>query len=149
MQESSFKLAATHLKNSSIINLGNELSDHLIAELKDFVMNEIHVNQNKSIILVLSGLKFMDSQEFNELHKISRMTEILGAQTIFVGLNPGIIIHLMSQDVDIVGIKSYLSFEDALNTLENTALSEEILEDTDRDEFLESDFDNNDEIGQK
>jgi hypothetical protein len=91
----------------------------------------------------------MDSQEFNELHKISRMTEILGAQTIFVGLNPGIIIHLMSQDVDIVGIKSYLSFEDALNTLENTALSEEILEDTDRDEFLESDFDNNDEIGQK
>jgi len=149
MQESSFKLAATHLKKSSIINLGNELSDHLIAELKDFVMNEIHVNQNKSIILVLSGLKFMDSQEFNELHKISRMTEILGAQTIFVGLNPGIIIHLMSQNVDIAGIKSYLSFEDALNTLENTALSEEILEDTDRDEFLESDFDNNDEIGQK
>jgi rsbT antagonist protein RsbS len=149
MQESSFKLAATHLKNSSIINVGNELSDHLIAELKDFVMKEIHVNQNKSIILVLSGLKFMDSQEFNELHKISRMTEILGAQTIFVGLNPGIIIHLMSQDVDIVGIKSYLSFEDALNTLENTALSEDILEDTDRDEFLESDFDNNDEIDQK
>lgn len=149
MQESSFKLAATHLKNSSIINVGNELSDHLIAELKDFVMKEIHVNQNKSIILVLSGLKFMDSQEFNELHKISRMTEILGAQTIFVGLNPGIIIHLMSQDVNIVGIKSYLSFEDALNTLENTALSEDLFEEIDRDEFLESNLDNNDEISQK
>ena len=56
----------------------------------------------------------MDTQEFKSLRDIARMAAMLGSKVIFVGLNPGIIIHLMASDADVSGMHACLGLDEAL-----------------------------------
>jgi anti-anti-sigma factor len=142
-EETVLKLAATQLKHSTIINIGNELSDAMLANLRDLILSQINEYHNKYVILILSGLKFMDSDEYSSLLQISKMAEILGAKTVFVGLNPGIIMHLINQDIDIQGIKSYHIFNDALEAL---GIIDDSKEDNNSELLTSEDKENNTEI---
>ena len=53
-----------------------------------------------------------------ELRKIARMAEMLGAKVIFVGLKPGIIVHLLEADADVHGVRAFLGLDEALHALE-------------------------------
>ena len=56
----------------------------------------------------------MDTQEFKSLRDIARMAAMLGSKVIFVGLNPGIIMHLMASDADVSGMHACLGLDEAL-----------------------------------
>jgi len=59
----------------------------------------------------------MDAHEFHALRQVLRMAGVLGARTMLVGLQPGIIMHLMECDADVDGLHAMLGLDDALRSL--------------------------------
>jgi hypothetical protein len=48
------------------------------------------------------------------------MAEMLGAKVIFVGLKPGIIVHLLEADADVRGVHAFLGLDEALHAIESS-----------------------------
>ena len=80
-------------------------------------LRDVHEKGCQSIIFELSAVKFMDTIEFEGLKTISEMASILGAQSMFVGLQPGIVSHLVASDAETGGISAALDLNEALEKL--------------------------------
>jgi hypothetical protein len=56
----------------------------------------------------------LDLSEFDALRRISQAAGLMGASTTVVGLQPGIIMHLMERGAEIPGIRFTLGLSEAL-----------------------------------
>lgn len=114
---SSSGINVTKVKNCLIVTVGDDLSGDALDQTQNVVLDGIHQDGCLEVIFELSGLKFMDTLEFEGLKSISEMAAILGAKTVFSGINPGIIFHLISSNAKTEGIQSSLDLNGALNLL--------------------------------
>lgn len=117
--ETGFKLYPTQLNQAVIINVGNELSNQLLDDLRDLALTSIQRDGNKAVIFLLAGLHSMDTDEYEKLYAISKMVRILGAQPFYVGLSSGIVAHLVNHDVEIAGVASFYSLSQALAAIDS------------------------------
>lgn len=88
-----------------------------LEEVQRVVLRDVHEKGCLSIIFELSALKFMDTIEFQGLKTVSEMASILGAQAMFVGMQPGIVFHLITNDVETSGLNAALDLNEALEKL--------------------------------
>jgi anti-anti-sigma regulatory factor len=100
-----------------IVTVPDDLGGSQMDILREAALNAIHGVSTRAVIFELSGLRFLDSEEFSGLKAIARMTERLGSTSIFVGLHPGIVAHLVQADADLGGIKAELGLSEALRSL--------------------------------
>jgi anti-anti-sigma regulatory factor len=68
-------------------------------------------------VLELSAVKFLDRTEFEGLRTLSAMLFLLGARCIIVGLRPGVVAWLVSNDVIVDGLEFAHDLESALERL--------------------------------
>lgn len=114
---SSSNVVATKVKNCLIVTVGEDLSGGGLEEVRRVVLRDVHEKGCLSIIFELSALKFMDTLEFQGLKTVSEMASILGAQAMFVGMQPGIVFHLITNDVETSGLNAALDLNEALEKL--------------------------------
>ncbi|BDT77330.1 hypothetical protein PKF023_11330 [Polynucleobacter yangtzensis] len=114
---SSSNVVATKVKNCLIVTVGEDLSGGGLEEVRRVVLRDVHEKGCLSIIFELSALKFMDTFEFQGLKTVSEMASILGAQAMFVGMQPGIVFHLITNDVETSGLNAALDLNEALEKL--------------------------------
>lgn len=114
---SSSNVVATKVKNCLIVTVGEDLSGGGLEEVRRVVLRDVHEKGCLSIIFELSALKFMDTLEFQGLRTVSEMASILGAQAMFVGMQPGIVFHLITNDVETSGLNAALDLNEALERL--------------------------------
>jgi hypothetical protein len=55
----------------------------------------------------------MDAEEFAALRKIERMAALMGAETVFAGLRPGVVSALIDLDADVSKLAASRSLDDA------------------------------------
>jgi anti-anti-sigma regulatory factor len=113
----SANVVATKVRDCLIVTVGEDLSGGGLEEVRRVVLRDVHEKGCQSIIFELSALKFMDTIEFEGLKTVSEMASILGAQAMFVGLQPGIVFHLISNDAQTSGINAALDLNEALEKL--------------------------------
>lgn len=110
-------ILATKVKDCLIVTVGEDLSGGALEEVRRVTLRDVHEKGCQSIIFELSAVKFMDTIEFEGLKTISEMASILGAQSMFVGLQPGIVSHLVASDAETGGISAALDLNEALEKL--------------------------------
>lgn len=110
-------IVATKVKDCLIVTIGEDLSSSSLEEVKHLVLNHIHEKNCSSIIFELSALKFMDTIEFQGLKTVSEMAAVLGAKSLLVGLQPGIIFHLIMNNAETTGVCAVLDLNEALEAL--------------------------------
>lgn len=110
-------VVATKVQNCLIVTVGEDLSGGGLEEVSRVVLRDVHEKGCSSIVFELSALKFMDTVEFEGLKAISSMADILGAQSVFVGIQPGIVSHLVTNDSATLGVVGALDLNDALEML--------------------------------
>ena len=113
----SANVVATKVRDCLIVTVGEDLSGGGLDEVRRVVLRDVHEKGCQSIIFELSALKFMDTIEFEGLKTVSEMASILGAQAMFVGLQPGIVFHLISNAAQTSGINAALDLNEALEKL--------------------------------
>ncbi|MCE1248116.1 MAG: STAS domain-containing protein [Firmicutes bacterium] len=120
--------------------LQGELYQDILERVKQDVLNKISFSTVKGIIFDMSGVKVLDSHSFDNLVEIAKTTRLLGVETVFVSLQPGVVSALVDLDVDITGFLSFLNMEEALSYLNATCLTNDDSYETEEDHSLIGDI---------
>ena len=114
---SAMSVTGTRVGACLVVTLGRDLGAGALDAVRQVLLDGVQRGGAASVILDCSGVPFMDSHEFGELRKVLRMAELLGARCVLVGLQPGIIVHLMAVDADVRGLQAMLGLDEALQAL--------------------------------
>jgi rsbT antagonist protein RsbS len=116
-----------------------DLDDEVLARFREDLLGRIHETGSRGVILDVSGLETLDSGEFAALRGIITMSEIMGADSVLVGLRPGVVSALIEAGADVDGLRAAINLDAAYALLQPEPEPEEGVEpDVDADENLSS-----------
>lgn len=115
---SSTGVTSTRVGHCVVVTVTQDLGDGVMDALRRVLLDGVQIAGASAAILDLSAVPFMDSTEFAQVRAALRMAELLGARTMLVGLQPGIIVHLLSVDADVAGVRASVGLEEALQAMQ-------------------------------
>ena len=113
-----------------------DLDDDVLARFRDELLHRLHETGSRGVILDVSGLETLDSSEFAALRRIITMCTIMGAQSVLVGLRPGVVSALIEAGADVDGLRAATNLDAAFALLQpepDTGPESEAEIDTDTD----------------
>jgi rsbT antagonist protein RsbS len=95
-----------------------DLDDDVLARFQQDLLDRIHEKNSRAAILDVSGLETIDSDEFAALRRIMSMVKIMGAESVLVGLQPGVVSALIEMEADVDGLQTAIDLDAAFVLLE-------------------------------
>jgi rsbT antagonist protein RsbS len=95
-----------------------DLDDDVLARFRDDLLRRIHETYSRGVILDVSGLETLDSEEFAALRRIITMCTIMGAEVVLVGLRPGVVSALIEAGADVDGLQAAINLDAAFDLLQ-------------------------------
>ena len=106
------------MRGCVVVTIQVDLYDSVRGQFQQDVLERVKSSGARGVILDVSGVAIMDAHVFNSLRKTIAMASLLGASSVLVGLQPGIVSSL----VDIVGdfgdLRATLDLEEAFAMLQ-------------------------------
>jgi rsbT antagonist protein RsbS len=117
-----------------------DLDENVLARFRDDLLHRIHETGSRGVILDVSGLETLDSDEFAALRRIITMSTIMGAESVLVGLRPGVVSALIEAGADVNGLQAASNMDAAFALLQpESELESESEAGTDADADPEAD----------
>jgi rsbT antagonist protein RsbS len=101
-----------------------DLDDDVLARFREDLLHRIHETGSRGVILDVSGLETLDSDEFAALRRIITMSTIMGAESVLVGLRPGVVSALIEAGADVDGLRAAINLDAAFALLQQEPGSE-------------------------
>ena len=95
-----------------------DLDHDVLARFRDDLLRRIHETSSRGVILDVSGLETLDSDEFAALRRIITMGSIMGAESVLVGMRPGVVSALIEAGADADGLRAASNLDAAFAMLE-------------------------------
>jgi rsbT antagonist protein RsbS len=95
-----------------------DLDDDVLARFREDLLERIHETGSKGVILDVSGLETLDSEEFAALRRIMEMTGLMGAESVLVGLRPGVVSALIETEANVEGLRTAIDLDAGFALLE-------------------------------
>ena len=95
-----------------------DLDDDVLARFREDLLARIHETGSQGVILDVSGLQTLDSEEFAALRRIMDMTGLMGAESVLVGLQPGVVSALIETEADVDGLRTAIDLDAGFALLE-------------------------------
>ena len=77
-----------------------DLDDQVLARFREELLRRVQETGSRGVILDVSGLETLDSDEFASLRRIMTMVSIMGAEAVLAGLRPGVVSALIEAGAD-------------------------------------------------
>ena len=122
-----------------------DLDDDVIARFRQDLLDCIHETGSRGVILDVSGLETLDSEELAALRKIMVMTSLMGAESVLVGLRPGVVSALIEVGAEIDGLRAAINLDAAFALLE-TELEPEPESEDEIEPAISTDLDAEDDV---
>lgn len=107
------KVAMNLVDGWLVATLQLDLNRQVLEAVQEEVLQKLQKTGAKGLILDCSALALMDSEDFAHLKRMTAMATLMGTQSVFVGLSPGIVSSLVELGVDLDGVQGALTLEDA------------------------------------
>ena len=112
-----------------------DLDDDVLVRFREDLLRRIHETGSRGVILDVSGLETLDSDEFAALRRIITMCTIMGAESVLAGLRPGVVSALIDAGADVDGLRAAINLDAAFALLQPEPEPEcESATDTDADQ---------------
>lgn len=95
-----------------------DLDDDVLSRFRQDLLDRIHETGCRGVILDVSGLETLDSEELAALRRIIVMTGLMGAESVLVGLRPGVVSALIEAGADVDGLRAAIDLDAAFEMLE-------------------------------
>lgn len=111
---SEFRLPVIELYGTLIVAIQVDVSDELLAQLREDVSGRIERTGAACLIIDVSGVQLMDSYITRGLCDLALMARLMGVDTILCGIQPGVAATLVEMGLDIRGVTCARNLELAL-----------------------------------
>jgi rsbT antagonist protein RsbS len=111
------RLPIIKLFNRVLVPIQGEITDDLADQITHEVLKVIHEDGPRGLVLDLTGVWIMDSHLCAALSNLAASARLMGTPTLICGLSPEIAMTLQTMGVELVGVQTALSLEEALSTL--------------------------------
>ena len=101
-----------------------DLEEDVLARFREDLLGRIHETGSRGVILDVSGLDTLDSEEFAALRRIITMAGLLGAESVLAGLRPGIVASLIEMGADVDDLRGAIDLDAAFGLLESLVEAE-------------------------
>ena len=95
-----------------------DLDDDVLVRFREDLLRRIHETGSRGVILDVSGLETLDSDEFAALRRIITMCTIMGAESVLAGLRPGVVSALIEAGADVDGLRATINLDAAFALLQ-------------------------------
>ena len=95
-----------------------DLDDDVLERFREDLLRRIHETGSRGVILDVSGLETLDSDEFAALRRIITMCTIMGAESVLAGLQPGVVSALIGAGADVDGLQAAINLDAAFALLQ-------------------------------
>ena len=95
-----------------------DLDDDVLARFREDLLGRVHQTGSRGVILDVSGLETLDSDEFAALRRTMTMCSIMGAESVLVGLRPGVVSALIDAGADVNGLRAAINLDAAFALLQ-------------------------------
>jgi rsbT antagonist protein RsbS len=105
------------IENVLMVQAPGSFDDASFRALRLGVLEKVHANSVRGVLLDVSAIEVIDSVSFNLLTDTARTVTMLGARVVFVGFQPGVVSALIDLGVEFEGIEAARELSDAMDIL--------------------------------
>jgi rsbT antagonist protein RsbS len=106
--------------NFLLVTIQVDMYDRLAMTLQDDLTNRITQTHAHGVLIDISGLEIVDSFIGRILGNIARISRVLDAQTVVVGMQPAVAITLVELGLSLTGIRTALNVEKGMALLRSS-----------------------------
>lgn len=125
------KIPIIKLYDNLIVSIQVDLSDDVVLQLKEDIVNTIIHTEATGLVLDVSGIDLMDSFITRAINDIGKAARLMGVESVVAGLSPMIAMTLVEMGMHFEGVKPVLNLEAALEHLARKAEHRGLLGDLD------------------
>src|SRR3712207_2816946 len=100
-----------------LVSIQVDMHDRLAMSLQDDLTNRITQTTARGVLIDISSLDIVDSFIGRILGNIAKMSRVLDAQTVVVGMQPAVAITLVELGLSLKGIRTALNVEKGMALL--------------------------------
>lgn len=104
-------------RDAVVASIQIDLHDDVLVRFRQDLLDRIHETGVRAVILDVSGLDILDAEEFAALRRIMVMASLMGAESVLVGLQPGVASALIEAGADVDGLSAASNLDDAFSLL--------------------------------
>ncbi len=105
------------IRDNLIVSIRDDLDDQAILDLQDRLTEEISSRNANGVIIDVSRLDIVDTFAGRTLGSLARMSKILDARTIVVGVRPAVAITLVELGMTLQELETTLNIDRAIDLL--------------------------------
>ena len=100
-----------------LVTIQVDMHDRLAMTLQDDLTNRITQTNARGVLIDISSLDMVDSFIGRILGNIAKMSQVLDAQTVVVGMQPAVAITLVELGLSLKGVRTALNVEKGMALL--------------------------------
>jgi rsbT antagonist protein RsbS len=105
-------------RNVVVASIQVDLRDEVLAQFQADLLSRVEESEPRAVILDVSGLETLDSDEFAALRRIIKIVTIMGTESLVVGLQPGVVSALVEMNADVDDLQTAIDLDAAFELLE-------------------------------
>ena len=106
------------LGETLIVSVQEALMDADLVGLRDELVADVKKYRANCVVIDVTVLDVLDSFAARTLRHIAQMTQLLGARTVIVGIQPDVAFAMVQLGLTLEGTDTALDLEDALSLLD-------------------------------
>lgn len=103
-----------------LVTIQVDMHDRLAMTLQDDLTNRITQTGARGVLIDISALEIVDSFIGRILGNIAKMSRVLDAETVVVGMQPAVAITLVELGLSLTGIRTALNVEKGMALLRSS-----------------------------
>lgn len=103
-----------------LVTIQVDMHDRLAMTLQDDLTNRITQTHAQGVLIDISALEIVDSFIGRILGNIAKMSRVLDAETVVVGMQPAVAITLVELGLSLTGVRTALNVEKGMALLRSS-----------------------------
>lgn len=117
MVDQTARIPIIRIMRCLLISIQMALHDDLLEQLIDDLGEAIERHRPRGVMIELANVGIIDSFTTRILNQIGTMARLMGARTMVAGIQPGVAMTMVEMGIELEGIETVLSIDDAMQLL--------------------------------
>ncbi|HET7626917.1 MAG TPA: STAS domain-containing protein [Bacillales bacterium] len=111
------KIPILKLYDYLLVTIQVDLDDQTVLEFQEDLLNKIHENNSKGVVIDLTAVSIVDSFIAKILGDVVDMSTLMGAKVVLTGIRPAVAITLIDLGITMKNVTTALDLEQGMEKL--------------------------------